>query len=148
MKIFILEDDWTRMAAFREAFVGHEIVHAKTVQEGIKLWEQKPFDVVLLDHDLEMLGTVEAYFNAENGADFVHFLCDPIGFEDMREALFVVHSWNPDGAIHMETMLKNRYKHVRGDPFGPRMIHKVVEYIECQPKSTASASSIESPQDG
>jgi len=53
MKIFILEDNPDRMIAFKSILKDHTIIHAIDVKEAKEKFDKnRPFDSILLDHDL------------------------------------------------------------------------------------------------
>jgi hypothetical protein len=79
-----------------------------------------PYDLILLDHDLG--GQVYVNSDEENtGFQFCRFLTEPARFESLNDTEFVVHSWNPAGALNMLHLLKV-YKKVIRQEFGPRLL--------------------------
>jgi hypothetical protein len=88
--------------------------HAWGVRRAIHLLRDPPFgsvfDCVWLDHDLEDTGLETGYVVAEHIA--LHL---PMS---MRPRNVVIHSWNADGAIAMESILLiNGYTSVKRVPF-------------------------------
>lgn len=88
--------------------------HAYNVRRALHLLHDPPFglpfDCVWLDHDLEDTGAETGYVVAEHIA--LHL---PIA---MWPKNVVIHSWNPEGAIAMEHILKdNGFINVKRVPF-------------------------------
>jgi CheY-like chemotaxis protein len=126
MKVFILEDDYTRMKLFREAlFEKADVVHAANVNKAVDLYEQhKPFDLLLLDHDLETYFMSEVELNT--GTKFVKWLIDTEQ-EHVKEV--IIHSYNLDGAVRMEKMLQaDGWPVVGRVPFGMSLL-KALEVV-------------------
>jgi CheY-like chemotaxis protein len=119
MKIFILEDDMSRMALFWEVLEGQNISHADNVEDAKRLYkEQAPFDVILLDHDLggeQMVGSEMQ----NTGAAFCRWLTVPEAKE-----VTLIHSYNPQGAAEMYRILTldKGWQQVACLPFGTRIL--------------------------
>lgn len=99
MKIFVLEDDVVRIAAFRTALAGADYVLCEDIDSALTAFNE-PFDYVFLDHDLGGRAFVlESERNT--GSEFVrqrgHLLKDA--------KYVVIHSWNIEAAKHMRRAL-------------------------------------------
>lgn len=103
MKIFILEDDHTRVSLFAEALQSTDWVRAEDVEDAKKMFEP-PYDLILLDHDLGG----QVYVDSEDpntGAAFSKWLVG--NYVPNNSPIVVVHSWNHDGGKNMMETLKN-----------------------------------------
>jgi DNA-binding response OmpR family regulator len=103
-KVFILEDNPERMKFFRWYFVKekYQIFHSDNVEKAKKIFEaNKPFDLFLLDHDLDD----RTYVNSEEentGHQFAKFLSE----KDIKNIPIIIHSINSHGAKNMNSLLK------------------------------------------
>lgn len=109
MRIFILEDNLNRIAAFRRKLIGHDVTVAETAQDAINiLGSQKNletreslFDLIFLDHDLGGEEGVSPS-NRNTGSAVVRWMererphCPPV----------IIHSHNPGAASSMHKNLK------------------------------------------
>ena len=100
MNILVLEDDNTRIMAFKRKFIGCTTTFVKTAKEAIKLLADKYWDILFLDHDLggeEMVesgpgtGYEVACWLEENPSKkpnriYLHSL-NPVGRQNMKDAL-------------------------------------------------------------
>jgi CheY-like chemotaxis protein len=112
MKVFILEDDYTRTIMFREVFKEHVVFSTEDVYEAVTLFEMnQPFDIILLDHDLEPRFQSELEF--QTGTTFAMFLAT-----QQPHCQVIIHSYNPDGAARMEMLLRDAGWNVVRQPFG------------------------------
>jgi response regulator of citrate/malate metabolism len=105
MKVFILEDDPNRMKTLRGVLISHEIVWSDTVDKAKELFDkEKPFDLILLDHDLGG----EIFVDSElpnTGFQFVKFLAE--NKEAINNAQIILHTMNRPGAERMHHHLKD-----------------------------------------
>lgn len=102
MRVFILEDDWTRIARFREWFDGHDITQVDSCLSVDAF--QPPYDVIFLDHDL---GGRQLEEHEDCGHTFAK-LIEPklVQYREsvhqqqgiFKRPIIVVHSFSPDGA--------------------------------------------------
>lgn len=126
MKIFILEDDETRISAFMEALEGHDLTVARSVDDAKALYlEGGDFDTLLLDHDLGNLQMVRG--KEGTGLEFAEWL----GESPVEGPQVVVHSWNPEGGSRMLFLLYDRGWDVFQMPFGPFLL-QTLESLEVQ----------------
>lgn len=103
MRIFILEDNRTRMCYFNKALCNAVIDHAKTAAEAYDLLRDNTYDAVFLDHDLDESGIA-----CGCGAD-VSRVIGELSRDDRypsQTAVHVIHSLNPVGAIDMGNDLR------------------------------------------
>ena len=115
MRVFILEDDWTRMALFNEALAGSVVAHAESVKDALEILAKakadgEDFDLFLLDHDLggkQMVNTQDE----NTGSAFVR---SELAQKMMTGKPVIVHSYNPDGAAYM----LSKIPHAERVPFG------------------------------
>lgn len=120
MKVFILEDDWTRMALFNEALAGAIVSHAVNVNDALEILREtktrgENFDLFLLDHDLggEQMVSVS---DENTGSGFVR---SQLAQEMMVGKTVIIHSYNPGGAAYMLDMIP----HGTRIPFGMKLLN-------------------------
>jgi len=101
MKIFILEDNFERIKLFEKWLIAHEFYVTDNVEVAKHAVEEfGPFDLYLIDHDLDNRVFVNS--DEENtGYQFAKFLA-----EKKIQAKFVTHSLNVPGAINICGVLK------------------------------------------
>lgn len=115
MRIFILEDDSTRIMKFADALLhaGHHVDVASSVEKAKEMWSP-PYDLVLLDHDLR-----EEHYagngDGQTGHHFAKWLPDE---EQPPSTAVIVHSLNPDGAWNILHTLEDKGYQVQRAPFG------------------------------
>jgi hypothetical protein len=122
-KVFILEDDQTRIDLFIEAGIGHDLTIAKSFKAA-KAKFQPPYDYLFLDHDLGGR-TYVASEDEETGANFCRWLgAAPQEGSKVwaAEPYIIIHSFNPDGAKTMYEILRNNGWMVVSIPFGPTIL--------------------------
>lgn len=113
MKILILEDSEERMNWFRKKLDG-EIDHATKPDKAIEFLQSNEYDLILLDHDLEVY-----HYDYDVNCDKTTGLCvakwlgeNPTNNES---AQIIIHSMNNNGAQRMFHALKR--EHARWLPF-------------------------------
>lgn len=113
MKVFILEDSINRQRLFYEALNGHDVFLRDNAFDAIRLYNDcEPFDLMLLDHDLETDFMDATHDNT--GSNF----CRLLGKRD-KMCQVIIHSYNPSGALVMEQTLRdNGWTDVQRVPFG------------------------------
>lgn len=109
MRLFILDDDELRHAAFAKRFSDFDRVHVRTVDEALSALRENKFDIAFLDHDLNMYEHKSVGMSQHGpieltGAHVAAFITamDP----DKRPSFAVVHSWNPAGARNIIEILR------------------------------------------
>lgn len=99
-KILILEDSQARINTFKEKFKKDDVYYFDNVAEAIEAFELLgPFDILLLDHDLDGLIFVPSD-NKNTGYQFARFLAQ----KDVKSQI-IIHSMNPIGAKNMKALL-------------------------------------------
>lgn len=120
-RVFLLEDDPTRVRLIREALIGKdvELTHAWDADKGLELFAG-PYDLILLDHDLGGKQFVDSSLD-NTGAGFVRRL--PEG-SITNFTQVVVHSYNGVGAkVIMLTLLERFGIDAPWAPFGPTLLN-------------------------
>jgi CheY-like chemotaxis protein len=100
MKILVLDDDETRLIAFRKKLIGHIVECVKESKETIRALENDFWDAVSLDHDLG--GKVMVSSGPGTGYEVAQWLHD---HEDRKPKTIIIHSFNPAGAKNMMDLL-------------------------------------------
>lgn len=108
MRVFILEDDWTRITRFREWFDGHDLTQVDSCASVDAF--QPPYDVIFLDHDL---GGRQLEAHEDNGHRFAQLIKDKLTFD----VPVVIHSFSPDGALNIYNELKDTKANAYISPF-------------------------------
>lgn len=123
MKIFILEDNPDRMIAFKSTLKDHTIIHAVDVKEAKEKFDKnKPFDSILLDHDLGGEIYVDSDF-WNTGYQFVRFLTT-YRSEDIKNTQIIIHTQNPVGAENMLQLFIQENIQAKVIPF-PILINQI-----------------------
>lgn len=123
MKVFILEDSYNRISLFREVLGGHfnfafvkdNVYDAKVVYET-----GKPFDLILLDHDLTDDDYRDTGRQENNGTEFARWLAN---FNP--DCPIIIHSYNPEGAQRMALDLTRAGWNVTLQPFGMQLLRQL-----------------------
>lgn len=127
MKIFILEDDATRIDLFLEACRGADVTVAQSTDEAIDKWTGD-YDIICLDHDLGGQVFVNSA-HSNTGAGFARWM--PENVQGDWSPAVVVHSYNPDGAQNIVNILrKKKYALLDKTPFGPIVLNFLRQEIE------------------
>jgi len=104
LKILILEDMVNRLAFFKEKLGKHDVYYfdqANDATEALRLINDKPWDIVFLDHDLEgRIFVPSSYHNT--GYTVAKFIADN---PDIEIGQVIIHSMNPIGSKNMKTVL-------------------------------------------
>lgn len=104
MRIFILEDDDSRIRYFRKQLEGNDniIEVAKTVEEGREILSRyNSWDAIFLDHDLDGAVFVDSN-NANTGYQLAKFIKQYIEYDRI-----IIHTMNPAGAANMKAVLED-----------------------------------------
>lgn len=118
MKVFILEDSQSRIRLFKEIFGVYNITLTDKVDRAKELYEAyAPFDLILLDHDLADDHYTDQQREEGTGTEFATWL----QWQPKRTPV-IIHSYNPDGAARMETVLREAGWPVTRIPFGLHLI--------------------------
>lgn len=115
LRIFIIEDDPTRVQHFREELYGHDL----TIVESCEQVDQfrPPYDVIFFDHDL---GGRQLVDHKDNGLNFA-FKIHPL----ITKEMIVVHSYNPQGARAIADALTGIQA-----PFRGRIFNQIVAVLK------------------
>ena len=100
MKILILDDMSIRHKAFKQNLIGHVVKCVETVKETIDSLNEETWDYLFLDHDLG--GDVMVPSGPGTGYEVAQWLNKNV---DKQPANIVIHSFNPDGAKNMASLL-------------------------------------------
>jgi CheY-like chemotaxis protein len=105
MAILILDDDDNRHAGFRKILKDCELVHVFTAPQAISALSQRKFDMVCLDHDLDIF--CEKLCETPGcGMDVVEFICHKLPKEFLPGKI-LIHSWNTPAAATMASLLRD-----------------------------------------
>jgi hypothetical protein len=137
MHVFLLEDDYKRIAAFNDALANDYLTLAMTYEAGIERFKP-PYDLILLDHDL--LPHHYAAYPGTNlpectgtGLSFVRWMVKTHPHV-VRNHRVLIHSWNPPGAKAMaDTLRQAGVKQLIVHPFGEHVV-ETVRHMAQQPK--------------
>jgi len=121
MRVFILEDDPSRMDKFIKELLCDEIHHAETVEAGKTLLLEYKYDLLLLDHDL---GGEQMVDSAEENTGYQ--LAKFIPHTQNRDTPCITHTCNPIGADNILCVLPHAVK----VPFTMLDISMVGEFVE------------------
>lgn len=103
MRILILDDDLNRHSIFKMAFIGSNITSVEKTEFCIQeLLENDPFDIVMLDHDLDHRVYVPS--GPGTGYEIAEWLRD---HPEKMPRLVILHTCNRDGAAKMLEVLPN-----------------------------------------
>lgn len=117
MRVFILEDDETRISSFLDALSRDvDVSVARDISEVDKVFVGE-FDYVFLDHDLGGRAYVDQ-LDENTGSEFVRRYGDKLG-----GATIVIHSWNIDRALGMHEELSRKGYSVYQIPFGNTVLN-------------------------
>ena len=119
-RVLFVDDMPERHRAFAAMNSHCEIMHADTVERAIDYLDRYPaFDVVCLDHDMS-----DADYAAFHREDRAHVGGGQVVAEWMLEhrglvgdPRIVVHTWNPDAAVRMQSALARVFTNVSAKPF-------------------------------
>lgn len=112
MRVFILEDDPSRIRRFQRALAGNNVTMTDNVPDAISKYDG-PYDVVCLDHDLGGQVFVPSE-HPNTGYAFAKWLAD-----SDKKSPVIVHSMNPPGAERMVQRLGSR---AVWEPFGEDLL--------------------------
>lgn len=125
MRIFCLEDEieFYPRNQIQSALLAHDVTYATSKEEAIAKFKG-PYDLMLLDHDME--GNYEYRPNYPNtGFAFLKWLTDQpfkIGCQ------VILHSHNPVGRTNMRNLLASvGVTNVDECPFGPKYVELLKE---------------------
>lgn len=120
-KVFILEDSLNRVRLFEEVLKGQDYWIRDKVKEAKEVFEKHgPWDLILLDHDLNDFHYANQDAVEETGTEFAKWLSTlpPKGS-------VVIHSFNMGGAERMHKLLTDSGWHTVRMPFGMQLLKLV-----------------------
>ena len=109
-RVFVLEDAEDRIKWFTQRFAENPVfVTVTNAQLAIEVLTLIEFDLLFLDHDLELLNYAGGYMESQEessgtGYDVAKFLEE--NPDCQRTAEIVIHSLNPSGTARMLAALK------------------------------------------
>jgi CheY-like chemotaxis protein len=139
VKILIVEDNIDRQNTFQEILKGHELTITASSKEAVKLINASEYAVIFLDHDLGVdpkTGKQTAHVFLASGKGTGFEVAEQIPKSINKNALIIIHSWNPSGAKRMAEAIKPNYKfHSNGVPhiapfLMPRFNHVIKQLQE------------------
>ena len=142
MKIFLLDDEARKgRKGFLSVLPAEELIVATSRDEGVETYPRlQPYDLLLLDHDLEGYYEKRAEY-PNTGMSFVKWFVDAHPFDAAaNNPLIICHSWNPDGAVNMLSLLRERGFRTMRIEFGTKLL-KALEG-ECQRWIRRTSSSL------
>jgi CheY-like chemotaxis protein len=117
-RVLVLDDNQNRHDAFARRLEGCHVVHAYTAKQAIDhLAHDKRYDLVCLDHDLDLVSLID---DTGDGREVADFIALHLGRAKVPP-LVLVHSWNePASAGMVRTMLDAGVRVVRRE-FSPHL---------------------------
>ena len=106
LRVLFLDDDQKRHDFIADVYAKYEVKHVYTVTQAVDALKGDRFDVVCLDHDLD-LNDMETNYgrdHEETGADVAEYIRLHLPREKYPD-LVIVHSWNPSGARTIEALV-------------------------------------------
>lgn len=126
IKVFILEDTWTRMVLFNEVLIGVQVSAAVSVDVAKERYvKDAPYDLVLLDHDLADEHYIDQWQHKGTGTEFAEWLA-----ETQEPTPTIIHSYNAAGAQRMLTALRLSGWLVQVQPFGMDLLNGLKKWVE------------------
>lgn len=134
MRILFLDDAAERHEAFKEWSKGHDVTHVYTAEQCmVALGTMEPFDLVCLDHDLELehYGGYVAGGNREDGRLVCKFIAEehPERGPEFMPSRIHIHSWNIVAAVEMERILADAGwgpDRLTRSTFGPESMRRIL----------------------
>jgi CheY-like chemotaxis protein len=102
-RVLILDDDECRHEVFRKLLDSCFRVHVFTAQDAIKQLQTTQFDLVFLDHDLDMQSRDGV--DPGCGMDVAEFINLHMSM-DLHPKLVLIHSWNKPAANEMANLIR------------------------------------------
>jgi CheY-like chemotaxis protein len=99
-RILVLDDDETRLKAFRQKLIGNEVVTVMTTSNAIEQLNSNAFQAVSLDHDLGGKHMVPS--GKGTGYEVAQWLQE---HPEKQPANIIIHSFNPVGAQNIASLL-------------------------------------------
>ena len=102
MKVFIFEDDQTRINGFLKYLKGHDVFSCDNIEVAKMMLKDNQYDVAFLDHDMDHKSYVPSS-EPNTGYQLAKFI---VGNNIKFHQVFV-HSMNPAGADNIVSELNN-----------------------------------------
>lgn len=102
LSVLVLDDDPSRHADFARQGRGHKIDHVWFVDDAISRLQQRRYDLVCLDNDLETEGFLR------EGCEVAALIAAMPA--ERRPRAVLIHSWNRARALEMERILRGSYE--------------------------------------
>jgi CheY-like chemotaxis protein len=117
-RVLVLDDDQNRHDAFARRLEGCHVVHAYTAKQAIDhLALDERYDLVCLDHDLDLVSLLDDTGDGREVADFIALHMERAKWPDQ----VLVHSWNGPAADGMERVLRDAGLRVISRAFSPSL---------------------------
>lgn len=97
MLILVLDDDPNRHDSFSQRFKNHSILHVCKASDAISLLNKLTFDLVCLDHDLDMCNDLDIETTG-TGYDVARYIGNHLNNKPKK---ILIHSWNSGGVNDM-----------------------------------------------
>lgn len=135
MKVFVLEDDVTRMQHLLKVLPpGTDTTIITSCAYAHKF--QPPYDLILLDHDL---GGRQMALHEDCGATFLDLVMDRIP----ANALIVIHSFNAPAAWRMGKMLERNGKWmIYIAPFKSEAFNRILDQVSSFASTPNTSASV------
>ena len=115
-RVLFLDDDDNRHHGFDQLLIKAEVTHVYTATQTIdKLLNSPPFDLVCLDHDLDLVSLIK---DPGDGMDVARFIAYELPKEQYPKYV-LVHSWNITRAFDMVKMIEQTGIPVAAKPYSP-----------------------------
>ena len=104
MNILLVEDNIDRIKWFTNEFSGHNLIIGDNANSAISLLREIKFDAIFLSHDL----CNEVFVDSEDlntGYQVALEIPDSIN----KNAVIIIHSWNPTGAENIKKVLPKAF---------------------------------------
>jgi DNA-binding NarL/FixJ family response regulator len=122
MKVFILEDSYSRVSLFQEILSAkNELYIRDNVKDAKALFaEHYPFGLICLDHDLSDEHYKDFSTEVGTGTEFARWMADY-----SPNCPVIIHSYNPDGRLRMQVDLTRAGWNVKVQPFGMTLLREL-----------------------
>lgn len=97
MLILVLDDDPNRHDSFSQHFKDHNVLHVCKAQDAIDSLNRLTFDLVCLDHDLDICNGLDIETTG-TGHDAARFIGHHMATVPKK---ILIHSWNNSGVRNM-----------------------------------------------
>ena len=125
MILFILDDSFERLKAFRRAcHPSWSVVTAASYAEAVERAKGQRFDAMFLDHDLNNEEEGSTDLSRINcGSNFAEWLVDNYSYD----CPIIIHTLNPVGGENMKKILETKFSRVFYMPFAWQKVREIVK---------------------